>query len=476
MASPSPPEKTAFCRRLRRRLHVFIFRRDLRLDDNLGWLDALERCARDAANEKDGRVLLQPLFVFSAEQADPRRNHYFSAPAFRFMTAALADLRGQLRRACAASRGRSGGPLVAPLRVLHGRNELDALRRFFGSTSRQQGCSVVASVGFNADVTPYARRRDAATRAYCEDELGAPCHANARDYTLLDGPAALGRPYQVFTPFYNRARLLPVPHPRYDEDDAPHERDDDGSLRQQALAILARARAGGFARYAQRRDVLADPHGDGATGLSPHLKFGTVSVREAFHAIRAGGPPELLRQLYWREFYDQLIWHFPHLLSSGLPLRPLDGGGGSGGRGSGRSDDVDAADRRVWWRGKARASPAQLRAWCAGRTGEPLVDAAMRQLAATGRMHNRARMVAASYLIWNLGGDWRDGERHFARCLQDYHPPSNSGGWQWILLQRASRVMQPHSQAARFDRDGAYVRRWLPRPSTAADADAHSAA
>jgi deoxyribodipyrimidine photo-lyase len=393
------------------REHIFIFRRDLRTQDNLGWLELLARC--DALGPTAGPV--RPVFVLCAEQADPALNPWHSAPAVRFMMAALRDLRRSL----------------PSLRVLRGLDELDALRRNLPSHR-------VASVSFNADVTPYARRRDAATLAYCR-EIGVPCHVNALDYLLVPMDA-LPHGYQVFTPYYRRAAALPVTAPATPGEDAGSL----GSLRGQALRVLARIRAGEFKRYAERRDHPGDT--DGTTGLSTHLKFGTISVREAYAAYAASGSPELVRQLYWRAFYDQLAWHFPRVLQ-GAPLRvPRNG-----------ADGADGAEPVRW-----RATPEQVLAWKEGRTGVPLVDAGMRQLASTGRMHNRARMVTASYLIWDLGADWREGERHFARCLEDYHPPSNAGGWQWMLQQQPSRVMSPWAQAKRFDRDGAYVARWAP--------------
>ena len=205
------------------------------------------------------------------------------------------------------------------------------------------------------------------------------------------------------------------------------------SKRGAALQVLARVRRGDFDNYETRRDNLADA--DGTTRLSAHLKFGTISVRELYHAAavtKSKGEP-LIRQLYWRAFYDQLIWHFPHMLDGKLLRAPP----------------------TAW--GVPKHAPAALNAWKAGRTGEPLVDAAMRVLANTGFLPNRARMVVASYLIWNLRLDWRDGEHYFATQLEDYHPSANSGNWQWLLLrQRPSSVMSPQRQAERFDKDGAF--------------------
>ena len=397
--------------------HVFVFRRDLRVHDNPG----LAACLAAAATASSD---VTPVFVLCAEQADPRRNPYHSAAAVRFMLRAVADLRAQTR---------PSHPRLKELRVLRGTDELDALSRLRPAP---------AAVAFNEDVTPYARKRDDALRAWCAAH-GIACSWCSREYSLLEN-GALGRGYQVFTPFYNRCKrdvvvpaVLPAVQPA-----APS-----GGLRGAALAILDRIRRGDFDTYAATRDDLGDA--DGTTRLSAHLKFGTVSVREAYHAAASRGPAgePLVRQLFWRAFFDQLVWHFPHMMAGGA-LRP------------------PVAWNR-WAAGRPKRTAAQraalLEAWKAGTTGEPLVDAGMRQLAATGYMHNRARMVTASYLVWDLGLDWREGERHFARCLQDYHPPANTGNWQWILLQtQPSRVLSARRQASKHDADGEYRRLYSP--------------
>ena len=158
-----------------------------------------------------------------------------------------------------------------------------------------------------------------------------------------------------------------------------------------------------------------------------------------------------MRQLMWRAFYDQVAYHFPRVLRGQLTAS-------------------ENASQATWWDerygGKAKSKPDRaFAAWCEGRTGEPLVDAGMRELAATGRMHNRMRMVVASHLTRTMGYDWRLGERFFARSLVDYDPASNSGGWQWAAGGGAEampmfRRFSLARQAARHDPDGAYVVLW----------------
>jgi deoxyribodipyrimidine photo-lyase len=188
--------------------------------------------------------------------------------------------------------------------------------------------------------------------------------------------------------------------------------------------------------YDGRRDELA---ADGTSRLSAYLRFGCVSPLELALAARsAPGGADFCRQLAWRDFFHQVTAAFPDLAR--VDYRP---------RGP-RSwaDDPDALD-----------------AWRAGRTGIPIVDAGMRQLAAEGFMHNRARMITASFLTRTLGIDWRHGYRHFAELLADGDVANNAGNWQWVAgtgnNPRPGRVLSPLRQAARFDRDGGYVRRYV---------------
>ena len=196
----------------------------------------------------------------------------------------------------------------------------------------------------------------------------------------------------------------------------------------------------GVAAYADRRNRMDL---DGTSRLSQDLRWGLLSPTEIVE--RADGPGEgrrvFLSEIAWREFYAHVLWHHPHVLRepfqaafAGLPYR----------------DDPGAFD-----------------AWCEGRTGYPVVDAAMRQLRATGWMHNRARMVVASFLAKDLLLDWRLGEAYFMRHLIDGDPATNNGGWQWTACtgtdpQPYFRIFNPIPQGRRFDPDGSYVRRWVP--------------
>ncbi len=194
--------------------------------------------------------------------------------------------------------------------------------------------------------------------------------------------------------------------------------------------------------YGEKRDF---PSVAGTSRLSLHLRFGTVSIREA---LRSGlrHSEKWTTELIWRDFYQTILYHFPH--SATDSFRP-------------------AYDAIPW-----DNNEAHFAAWCEGRTGYPLVDAGMRELLATGFMHNRVRMVVASFLCKHLLTDWRWGERFFARHLLDFDLASNAGGWQWAAGSGCDaapyfRVFNPSAQLAKFDKDEAYVKRWVPEFGTA---------
>ncbi|MDD3354317.1 deoxyribodipyrimidine photo-lyase [Zoogloea sp.] len=206
-------------------------------------------------------------------------------------------------------------------------------------------------------------------------------------------------------------------------------------------------------RYKTARDF---PARKGVSYLSVHLRFGTVSIRElARAALAAGGEgaETWLSELIWRDFYFQILWHNPHVV--GASFRP----------------EYD----RVRW----DDAPALFDAWCAGRTGYPIVDAAMRQINHSGYMHNRLRMIVASFLTKDLGIDWRWGERYFAEHLIDFDLAANNGGWQWAAstgcdAQPYFRIFNPVTQSERFDPDGSFIRRYLPELTRVPDKYLHA--
>lgn len=408
-----------------KRRGVFIFRRDLRLEDNTGLNRALAECDE-----------VVPAFVFDRAQ---RGHIYFSTSAFQFMLEGLQSLSQQLEE--------KGGKLYiftgSPVEILH----------------RLATGPGIQAVYVNRDYTPFAQKRDRLLKDRCE-VLGL--EFNASSDVLLTEPDQIvtssGKPYQVFTPFFKNASQHSIPRPvpmaagalatldvagaqsRVAELAMPRALAQRGG-RPQALQVLADVSR--FAAYEDGRDM---PEFDATTRLSAHNKFGSVSIREFFWTIAEGLGKDhsLIRQLYWRDFYTHIAFHYPHIFGRAF---------------HGKYDGV----RWDW-------NERRFSSWCHGRTGFPIVDAGMRQLNATGFIHNRVRMIAASFLVKDLHVDWRRGEQYFANQLVDYDPSVNNGNWQWAAstgcdAQPYFRIFNPWRQQEKFDRDCNYIRRWVPELS-----------
>ena len=328
----------------------------------------------------------------------------------------------------------------------------------------------VQEVLTHRDYEPQAIARD--RRVQQDLQISGIAFSDYKDQVLLDRDEVLtqqGKPYSVFTP-YKRAWLQkldafqrkPYPVERYAHHLAPLP----------AVETLPTLEQIGFARtnlqtlplpvgmrgaqqllqnflprmhgYKEARDY---PGRKGVSYLSVHLRFGTVSIRQlaqlAHERAAQGdeGAQTWLSELAWRDFYFMILWHHPHVVTQSF--RP-------------EYDNVQWDEAPDLWQ-----------AWCEGRTGYPLVDAAMRQLLQTGYMHNRLRMVVASFLTKDLGIDWRRGERFFAEHLNDYDLSANNGGWQWAAstgcdAQPWFRIFNPVTQSERFDPDGSFIRRYVP--------------
>ena len=406
---------------------IWWLRRDLRLADN----DAL------AAALADGRRVV-PLFILDPVLLEGPT----SSPA------RTAFLLGGLRALDADLRAR-GSRLV----VRRGRAAVELAR-------------VVAETGATAvyaedDHSPYARQRDAAAQRV------APLHLVGSAAIRPPGTVlkADGAPYTVFTPFSRAWLAQPLPDAA-ELRPAPAVLPNPGDLAGESIPDTPTLPAGvpfppGEAE-GQRRlsDFLGDhiaAYGDqrdrvdidGTSRLSPYLRFGMVAPRAAAVAALSArplgatghdGPARWLNELIWRDFYAHILYHFPHVAT----------------------DDFRPAGGVVW-----RNDPADFAAWSEGRTGYPIVDAAMRHLDESGWMHNRARMIVASFLVKDLLIDWRWGERWFMRRLVDGDPAANNGGWQWSAGTGTDaapyfRVFNPVTQGRKFDPEGDYVRRWLP--------------
>jgi deoxyribodipyrimidine photo-lyase len=401
---------------------LFWFRRDLRIHDNAG----LYHCLR----ENDS---VQCVFIFDTailsklEDCDDAR--------IAFIHESLKVVQDALSKV--------GSSLV----ILCG----DPVDIFRGLKPK--------SVYANHDYEPYARSRD--------DKVAALLRTRSvpfktfKDQVIFERNDVLkddGKPYTVFTPYSKKwkaclkdAVLKPYPTQHYFQNLASRGNaraaspslSDIGFKTSGILFPERRISKSIIASYHQQRDF---PGIEGTTRLSVHLRFGTVSIRKLVSIARAASQV-WLNELIWREFYQMILWHFPHV--SHLAFKP-------------------AYDRIAW-----RNDPAAFEAWCRGQTGYPIVDAGMRELNNTGFMHNRVRMVTASFLIKHLLIDWRWGEAYFARKLLDYDLAANNGGWQWAAGSGCDaapyfRILNPALQTARFDANLTYVNRWVPEHDTPA--------
>ena len=425
LSRPAPPPLTT----------LVWFRNDLRLADNPALFDA---CADAQAN-------VVAVYLVAAAQ---HRAHGEGDRRLGFLRQNLELLRADL-----ASR-------QIPLWIASAPQFDDAAPALL-AIARATGARALY---FNAEYPLNEANRDRAVVRACT-AMGLVCHVRHGD--VMQPPGAIlkddGEPYRVFTPFKRRWQLhgseaarapLPAPSPRRDLpalnvpppdalEDLPLTAADpdwpagEGAARQRLEAFLA-AR---IDRYQSERDY---PARAATSRLSPYLAMGMLSAREAYHRAEQTGPAAAswLNELIWREFYRHIVWLYPHISRGHAFRRELD---------------------NLPW----RHDPDALAAWKAGQTGYPLVDAGMRELAETGFMHNRLRMITAMFLTKHLLVHWREGERHFTEQLLDADFAANNGGWQWSASTGTDaapyfRIFNPDSQAKKFDRDGDYIRRFLP--------------
>ena len=424
------------------------FRRDLRAQDNAALAAALAAC------EQVFCVFIFDTSILSQLPPADRR--------IEFIHGSLIDLHGQLAQ-LALQQGAAGAGLI----VQHA-----SARTAIPALAQQLHANAVFA---NHDDEPQSLARDAAVMAALTRQHIA-LHT-FRDHVIFERQQVLtlaGKPYTVFTPYKNAwlkkitdadlaahpveahaAALAKVPTDLGPSipalADMGFEKTNLSSLQ------IAAGSAGGaalFDEFLQRMSRYKDsrdfPAVKGPSYLGVHLRFGTVSIRNMARHALAGhqrgddGAATWLSELIWRDFYAQILSNFAHV--AGQAFKP----------------EYDA----IAWEAGPQAVE-HFKAWCDGRTGYPLVDAAMAQINQTGYMHNRLRMVTASFLVKDLGVDWRWGERYFAEKLNDFDLSANNGGWQWAAssgcdAQPYFRIFNPTSQSEKFDAEGKFIRRYLP--------------
>ena len=400
-------------------ISVFWFRRDLRLHDNAGLFHAL----------KSGMSIL-PVFIFDTDildKLDDRSDH-----RVEFIHRSLQAMQSQLIE--------SGSSLA----VLHGK-PLEIWKQLVKKYKIQ-------AVFTNHDYDPYAIKRDEDVAAFLQT-AGIAFHTY-KDQVIFEKNEVVkddGTPYTVFTPYSRKWRAnlnegsfasfstkryfgsflqqKPMPIPSLDAIGFRDDRSEFPAGKWNKQIVVD---------YSAKRDFPAQ---QGTTHLGVHLRFGTISIREL--AREAGSlNATFLNELIWRDFYHMILWHFPRV-------------------GKGRAFKPEY--EQIKWRNNEN----EFRRWCEGQTGYPIVDAGMRELNTTGYMHNRVRMIVASFLTKHLLIDWRWGEAYFASKLLDYDLAANNGGWQWAAGSGCDaapyfRVFNPYLQTKKFDPELRYIRKWVP--------------
>ena len=404
-----------------KKVSVFWFRRDLRLSDNHGLHQAI----------RSGYPVL-PLFIFDTEILDDLPDRRDARVGFIYKT--LQAMHKSLR--CVGS----------GLLIRHGKPET-----IFRELTEEYA---VQAVYTNRDYEPYAKERDAAIASYLAAQ--AIGFFDFKDHVIFERGEVLagnGTPYKVFTPYKNKwlATLVTQPLKTFSINLA-------ATLFYQFKPEFPALAAIGFEpadlpipspdlpeaiirAYDQHRDF---PGRSGTSRLGIHLRFGTLSIRQAVASAQRLNAT-WLNELIWRDFYSMILDFFPQVATQAFKTQ---------------YDSIP-------WRKDADA----FEKWCLGQTGYPIVDAGMRELNATGSMHKRVRMITASFLTKHLLIDWRWGEAYFAGKLLDYDLASNNGGWQWAAgtgtdAQPYFRIFNPYSQTTKFDGEQLYIQKWVPEVNT----------
>lgn len=407
------------------KIAIFWHRRDMRLHDNAGLYHAL----------KSGYPVL-PLFIFDKtilDELDDKRDR-----RLEFIMRAVEDMQEKLAKEGSSLLVKYGVPSQVWKEIVE---EYD-----------------VAEVYTNHDYEPYAKKRDGEVADFLQQKE-VPFYT-FKDQVIFEKEEILtgkGTPYTVFTPYRKswQEKLHSSKEKNFYVKPYPTE-EYVGNLYKSKKLFIPSLEEMGFERmpdeefppkkvrdeklqkYAELRDYPAAP---GTSRLSIHLRFGTISIRElARQAMQES--KTFLGELIWRDFYQQILWNFPHV-GEGKAFRP----------------EYD----RIQWRNNEE----EFEKWCQGKTGYPIVDAGMRQLNATGYMHNRLRMITASFLIKDLLIDWRWGEAYFDKKLQDYDMAANNGGWQWAAGSGTDaapyfRIFNPTTQAKKFDPQLTFIKEWIP--------------
>lgn len=398
-------------------MNIFWFRRDLRLEDNKALFEALS----------DASTL--PIFIFDKNILSelPKNDARVT-----FISELLENIQATLKQNHKS------------LAVFYD-DPLEVFKKLISENAE------ITAVYTNHDYEPYARKRDVEIGTFLKSKNIAFC--TFKDQVIFEKDEVIkedGKPYVVFTPYSRKWKE------HFNEklaESFTSEKKLD-QIVQHSYPFLSLKEIGFekskikvddydvsgalIENYAETRDF---PGVDGTSHLSPHLRFGAVSIRKIVKTAIKHRKETFLNELIWREFFMQILWHFPNTVTESF--RPK-------------------YDHIQW-----RNNETEFQNWCEGTTGYPIVDAGMRQLNTTGTMHNRVRMIVASFLCKHLLIDWRWGEAYFAEKLLDYEQSSNIGNWQWAAGSGVDaapyfRIFNPSEQVKKFDTNFKYIRKWVP--------------
>lgn len=416
---------------------LFIFRRDFRIIDNITLNLLNSKCKN-----------IYAIFIFTPEQVG-KNNEFKSNNCVQFMIESLQDLENEIKN--------NGGKLY----FFYGDNN-----KIINKCIKEFNIDIV---GFNLDITPFAKKRDEDIINICQTyNIVIECNYDYYLFKPDEITTGSGEPYQKYTPYYEKAVKKKIPPPenkkkinfkksnislsekielkeamkkftKINPNILIHGGREE-ALKTMKTAIITQK------KYSQTRNILSK----NTSLLSPYIKFGCVSIREVYYSFK--GNKDFLKQLYWRDFYAQILDNFPHVLKSSLKSQ---------------------YDKIKWTKNKK-----YLEAWKEGNTGFPIVDACMRQMNTTGWMHNRGRLIVASFLVKTLLINWRDGEKYFAQQLIDYDVSNNNGNWGWTSSTGADsqpyfRIFNPYSQGEKYDEDCEYIKKWVPELKDVSNKDIH---
>jgi deoxyribodipyrimidine photo-lyase len=400
-------------------VNIFWFRRDLRLVDNKGFYEAL-----------NGNLPVLPIFIFDKDILDklPKDDARVT-----FIFRVIEKMDSKLQKEY------SSGIAIyyeKPIEVFKGLLETYN----------------VETVYTNHDYEPYANKRDSEIKEFLASK--SIIFKTFKDQVIFEKDEIVksnSEPYVVYTPYMKawKAKFRAIRLQSFENKDLLNNLIKDKKFPNLSLTDIGfKPSIQQISDYNISPSLIQDyeanrnfPAKDATSRLGPHLRFGTVSIRKMVSKAISETNEIFLQELIWREFFMQILWHFPH--TCGLSFKPK-------------------YNRMEW-----RNNEEEFKAWCEGKTGYPLVDAGMRQLNETGFMHNRVRMVVGSFLCKHLLIDWRWGEAYFAEKLHDYEMASNVGNWQWVAgcgVDAAPyfRIFNPTTQIEKFDKQHEYIKKWVP--------------